>query len=81
MKQRATFVRLREITKQFNKGKIMIGTMLVTLLVAAIVSSYMTIVNRMLRTDEHWSESNQLRPATKPAAALRYPVTGSLAHA
>ena len=34
----------------------MIGPILVTLLVVAIVVSYMTIVIRTLRADEHWSE-------------------------
>ncbi|HEY0549128.1 MAG TPA: hypothetical protein VGF13_05965 [Verrucomicrobiae bacterium] len=59
----------------------MIGAILVTLLVAAIVGSYMTIVNRMLRSDEHWSESNQVRPAMKTAAPLHYGVTAPSAHA
>ena len=47
----------------------MIGAIVVTLIVYAIVGSYMTIVNRMLRSDEHWSESNIARPAAKASVA------------
>jgi hypothetical protein len=43
----------------------MIGPILVTLLVAAIVGSFITVVNRMLRSDEHWNESSQLKPKVK----------------
>jgi hypothetical protein len=71
----------QESLKQFNEGKIMIGAILVPLLIAAIVGSYMTIVNRMLRSDEYWSESNQVKPAMKTAAPLHYGVTASPAHA
>ena len=48
----------------------MIGAIVVTLIVFAIVGSYMTIVNRMLRSDEHWDESN-----AAPAVA-KAPVVG-----
>jgi hypothetical protein len=44
----------------------MIGAIVVTLIVYAIVASYMGIVNRMLRADEYWSESNQVKPPWKP---------------
>lgn len=46
----------------------MIGDILVTLLVAAIVVGYMTIVSRMLRSAEQWSESNAVQPVAKPLA-------------
>ena len=50
----------------------MIGDILVTLLVAAIVVGYMTIVNRMLRSDKHWSESNMVKSPAKAAAPVHY---------
>ena len=43
----------------------MIGAIVVTLIVFAIVGSYMAIVNRMLRSDEHWGESNAAPPVAK----------------
>jgi len=46
----------------------MFGVFLGTLLVATIVGSYMAIVNRMLRSDEHWSESNQVKLLADTAA-------------
>ncbi len=57
----------------------MIGDILVTLLVAAIVVGYMTIANRMLRSGEHWSESNAVQPVAKPLAPQCYGVTLSAA--
>ena len=57
----------------------MIGNILVTLLAAAIVVGYMAIVIRMLRSDEHWSESNAVQPAAKPLAPQCYGVTSSAA--
>jgi hypothetical protein len=62
-------LRISETIQHRNR---MIGPILVTLLVAVIVSSYILIVNRMLRSDEHWSESNQVKPnvkATVPASS------------
>lgn len=59
----------------------MIGEIVVVLLVAAIVGSYMTLVNRMLRSDEHWSESNMVKAVAKRAASRHYGVTASAAHA
>jgi hypothetical protein len=40
----------------------MIGPTIVFLFAAGFVAAYILIVNRMLRTDENWSESNQLAP-------------------
>jgi hypothetical protein len=34
----------------------MIGTFIVFVVVLALVASYILIVNRMLRSDEHWNE-------------------------
>ena len=45
----------------------MIGAIVTALFVAVLVSSYILIVNRLLRTDEHWSESNMTTPAAKPS--------------
>jgi hypothetical protein len=60
----------------------MIGPILVTLLVAAIVITFITIVNRMLRSDENWNESNGVKPNVK---AMVVPASGwspvSRAHA
>ena len=47
----------------------MIGAIVVTLIVYAIVTIYMGIVNRMLRTDEYWSESNQVKVPRTAATA------------
>lgn len=59
----------------------MIGVLFVILLVAAIVGTYMVIVNRMLRSDENWSESNQMQPeATLPGLVFQNSVA-SPAHA
>ena len=40
----------------------MLGPVIVALVVFVLVASYIGIVNRMLRSDENWSESNQLKP-------------------
>jgi hypothetical protein len=57
----------------------MIGPTIVFLFAAGLVAAYILIVNRMLRTDENWSESNQLAP--QPARARVSAPTGKLAHA
>ena len=44
----------------------MIGATIVFLFAAGLVTAYILLVNRMLRTDENWSESNQLAPAPAP---------------
>ncbi|HWN93544.1 MAG TPA: hypothetical protein VNT99_00810 [Methylomirabilota bacterium] len=59
----------------------MIVAILVSLIVFAIVGSYMAIVNRMLRSDEQWSEPNMVKPAAKAAAPLHYGARHSEAHA
>jgi hypothetical protein len=59
----------------------MIGAIVVTLIVYVIVGSYMAIVNRMLRTDEHWHESDMVQPVAEAAAAPRYDVAASAVHA
>lgn len=59
----------------------MIGAIVTALFVAVLVSSYILIVNRLLRTDEHWSESN-MTPHTTPASAPRpFGRTAEQAHA
>lgn len=50
----------------------MIGAILVTLLVAVIVVSYMTLVNRMLRTDKHWHETDMVKPTLKTTTPRSY---------
>ena len=59
----------------------MFGAIVVTLVVSAIVGSYMAIVNRMLRSDEHWSESSQITPAPKATVSAYACVTATPAHA
>ena len=59
----------------------MIGPILVTLLVAVIVCSYMTIVNRMLRSDENWNESKEVKPNVKTAVPASSWAPSSPAHA
>jgi hypothetical protein len=59
----------------------MIGAIVVTLVVFAIVGSYMAIVNRMLRSDEHWNESNIVRPAAQASSAGYSSLAASPAHA
>jgi len=59
----------------------MIGAILVFVVAVALVATYIFAVNRFLRTDEHWSESNQMKPVAKTAAPVHYGVTASPAHA
>lgn len=59
----------------------MIGPILTTLAVALLVSGYMYIVNRMLRTDEHWSETDLAPAATKPSGTQSYGRPAKQAHA
>lgn len=59
----------------------MIGEIVVVLIVAAIVGSYMTLVNGMLRSDEYWSESSMVKSYAKAAPAPRYCATSSPVHA
>lgn len=59
----------------------MIGAIITAVVVAVLVSSYMLIVNRLLRKDEHWSESNMNTPAAKPSAPPSFGGTGKQAHA
>ena len=59
----------------------MFGAILVFVVAVALVATYMFTVNRLLRTDEHWSESNQVKPATKTTATGHYGVIASPAHA
>ena len=59
----------------------MFGAILVFAFVVALVATYIFTINRLLRTDEHWSESNLVKPATKTVAPRHYGVTASPAHA
>ena len=59
----------------------MFGPILVFAAAVALVATYILTVNRLLRTDEHWSESNPVKPSTKAAASAQYAVTASPAHA
>ncbi len=59
----------------------MIGATITALVVAVLVSGYMLIVNRLLRTDEHWSETNMTPPTTKPATPPSFGRTAKSAHA
>lgn len=59
----------------------MIDEIVVALFVAAIVGSYMTLVNRMLRSDEYWSESNMVKSPAKAVVPPHYGVTASPVHA
>jgi len=44
----------------------MFGPILVFALAVAIVATYIFIINRFLRSDEHWNENSQpLAPATR----------------
>jgi hypothetical protein len=43
----------------------MIGPTIVFAIAVALVAGYIFLVNRSLRTDENWSESNQARPESK----------------
>jgi hypothetical protein len=49
----------------------MIGAIVVTLIVYAIVAAFIGIVNRMLRSDEYWSESNQVKAPRKAVATCQ----------
>ena len=57
----------------------MIGPTIVFLGVVSLVAAYIFTVNRWLRTDENWAESNQIKPNTKQAPGA-LPMAG-LAHA
>ena len=59
----------------------MIGAIITALFVTALVSGYMLVVNRMLRTDDHWNESDMTTPATKPSEAQSFGRAGKQAHA
>jgi hypothetical protein len=59
----------------------MIGAILVTLLVAVLVVSYMLLVNRMLRTDEHWRETDMVKPAPTTATPRNFSAKMSEARA
>ena len=48
----------------------MIGETIVFMCAVSLVTSYLLIVNRLLRTDEHWSESTAT-PAPEPVANRR----------
>ena len=51
--------------------KIMFGTTLIFVVAVALVATYILIVNRMLRSDEHWNESDQLlTPASRQHATV-----------
>jgi hypothetical protein len=44
----------------------MLAPILIFVLAVAIVATYILVVNRFLRSDEHWNENGQaLAPATK----------------
>jgi hypothetical protein len=57
----------------------MIGPTIVFLCAVSLVASYIFMVNRMLRTDENWSESNQIKPNAKQEPTTL--PTAVLAHA
>lgn len=59
----------------------MFGAVIVFAVVVAIVATYILVVNRLLRSDENWSESNLVKPAVKAPALPRYEVAGAPAHA
>lgn len=59
----------------------MIGAIITALFVTALVSGYMLIVNRMLRTDEHWSESDMTMSAAKPSEPQSFGRAAKQAHA
>jgi len=42
----------------------MIGPTIIFLCAVSLVATYMSIVNHLLRTDENWPESNQIKPGT-----------------
>ena len=43
----------------------MIGPTIVFAIAVALVASYILLVNRLLRTDENWSESNMIKAEPK----------------
>jgi len=58
----------------------MIGPTIVFLVAASLVVAYILTVNRMLRTDENWSESNM--PTVKPTPRTKTAApSGKFAHA
>ena len=59
----------------------MITAILPAVVALAIVATYMTIVHRMLRADEHWHESDLVKAATKPGAATPHLAAPEAAHA
>ncbi len=59
----------------------MIAVFLVLLLVMVIVVSYIALVNRMLRSDENWSESNMGGLAARAQPAVPTFEVDSHAHA
>lgn len=61
----------------------MIGATIVFLVTVTLIASYILTVNRMLRTDRNWSESNMARrvPAPSPGARSEALPVGRLARA
>jgi hypothetical protein len=59
----------------------MFGPVLVFAAAVALVATYILTVNRLLRTDEHWSESNQVKAATKTTAPAGHGLAEFPAHA
>jgi hypothetical protein len=53
----------------------MIGPTIVFLCAVSLIATYMSIVNHLLRTDENWSESNQIKPSAKPEPSA-WPISG-----
>jgi hypothetical protein len=67
-------IRSRAPTLAAKGNELMIGPTIVFLCAVSLVAIYMSIVNHLLRTDENWSESNQIKPSTKqPPSALPIP--------
>ena len=62
-----------------KENKHMIGPTIVFLCAASLVAAYIFMVNRLLRIDENWSESNQIKPGTKQEPGA-FPMAGH-AHA
>ena len=59
----------------------MLSAIITALVVVGLISTFVFIVNRMLRTDEHWSESNMTVSAAKPAEAQSFGRAAKQAHA
>jgi hypothetical protein len=59
----------------------MIGATIVFIATVALIASYILTVNRMLRTDTNWSESNMARRAPAPRAQSEALPAGRLARA